>query len=144
MTMKASIVFLGVLVGGLVHFGAGRVAAHHAFAAEFDANKKITLEGSISKMEWVNPHAWLWIDVKGKDGKIEKWALEFGPPNALFRRGWRKNSLPAGAKVVAVGYLAKDGRKVANADQVTLPDGRTLFAGSSGTGAPNDPARQKK
>ena len=119
-----------------------RAAAHHAFAAEFDATKKVTLKGTIVKMEWVNPHAWLWIDVKGQDGHVEHWALEFGPPNALFRRGWSKSSLPPGAPVTATGYLAKDGRTVANADQVALPDGRTLLAGASGTGAPNDPERR--
>jgi len=116
------------------------VVAHHAFSAEFDANKPITIEGTIAKMEWVNPHAWLWIDVTNSDGTVDHWALEFGPPNALYRRGWRKSSVPVGAEVTATGFLAKDGRKIANADQVTLPDGRTLFAGSSGTGAPNDPA----
>ena len=118
---------------------AGVTSAHHAFSAEFDASQPITLEGTIAKMEWVNPHAWLWIDVTNDDGSVDAWALEFGPPNALFRRGWTKSSVPVGESVTATGFLAKDGRKVVNANQVTLPDGRQLFAGSSGTGAPYDP-----
>ena len=133
-SMRTTVLALSVAL--LVALVPGRLAAHHAFAAEFDANKKVTLKGTIAKMEWVNPHAWLWIDVEGKDGTVENWALEFGPPNALFRRGWRKSSLPVGAAVTATGYLAKDGRKVANADKVTLPDGSVLSAGSSGAGAP--------
>lgn len=120
---------------------AGRVLAHHAFAAEFDANKKVTMTGTIAEMQWINPHAWLWITVKGADGKDERWGLEFGPPNALFRRGWSKKSVPVGAEVTVVAYLAKDGRKIANADQVTLPGGKKLFAGTSGSGAPADSNR---
>jgi len=115
-----------------------RPQAHHAFAAEFDAEKKVTLEGTVVQMEWVNPHAWLTIDVP-KDGTVEQWQLEFGPPNALFRRGWRKNSLLADMKIKATAFLSKDGRKVANADKVTLPDGTVFGAGAAGTGAPNDP-----
>lgn len=92
-------------------------------------------------MEWVNPHAWLTIDVVEPKANAGRWSLEFGPPNQLFRRGWRKSSLLAGMKVTATGYLAKDGRRVANADKVTLPDGRIFGAGSSGTGAPSNPER---
>ena len=107
-----------------------RIQAHHAFAAEFDAEKKVTLVGTVVLMEWVNPHAWLTIDVPDAAGKADRWQLEFGPPNALFRRGWRKSSLAPGMKVTASAFLAKDGRKVANADKVTLPDGKVFGAGA--------------
>lgn len=120
-----------------------RMQAHHAFAAEFDAEKKVTLVGTVVQMEWVNPHAWLTIDVPDTAGKADRWQLEFGPPNALFRRGWRKSSLMPGMKVTATAFLAKDGRKVANADKVTLPDGSVFGAGSAeGTPAPSaEPAK---
>ena len=108
-----------------------RIQAHHAFAAEFDAEKKVTLVGTVVLMEWVNPHAWLTIDVPDAAGKADRWQLEFGPPNALFRRGWRKSSLMPGMKVSASAFLAKDGRKVANADKVTLPDGKVFGAGAN-------------
>lgn len=123
---------------------AARIDAHHAFAAEFDAEKKVTLVGTVVQMEWVNPHAWLTIDVPDKDGKSDRWSLEFGPPNQLFRRGWRKTSLMPGMKVTATGYLAKDGRKVANADQVTLPDGKVFGASITGSGTPGDPGAAPK
>ncbi len=132
-----------VSVGAFIILGlvlaVNRPEAHHAFAAEFDATKKVELKGVVVQMEWVNPHSWLTMDVLNKDGKSEQWALEFGPPNALFRRGWRKSSLLAGMEISATGFLAKDGRNVANADKVTLPDGTVFGAGTAGTGAPNDP-----
>ena len=117
-----------------------RIEAHHAFAAEFDAEKKVTLVGTVVQMEWVNPHSWLTMDVPSeKGGEADRWQLEFGPPNALFRRGWRKSSLMPGMKVTATGFLAKDGRKVANADKVTLPDGKTFGAQIGDTAAANSP-----
>jgi hypothetical protein len=128
-----AILGVALLIGGVSAF------AHHAFSAEFDVDKKVTLTGTIAKMEWVNPHSWLWIDATGADGKVDQWGFEFGPPNALFRRGWTKSSVQPGAKVTVTAYLAKDGRKIASADQVTLADGRTLFAGTAGNGAPGDP-----
>jgi hypothetical protein len=112
------------------------VSAHHAFSAEFDANKQIKLKGTIAKMEWINPHAWLHIDVKEADGALTRWMIELGPPNSLIKRGWTKQSVPAGLEVSIVGYQAKDGAKRANGRDIMLPDGKQLFAGSSGTGAP--------
>ena len=110
--------------------------AHHAFAAEFDANKEIKFNATVTSMEWTNPHVWIHVDVKQPDGKIEKWAIEAGTPNVLFRRGFTKQSLQPGTQIVVDGYRAKDGSHRANGRDLTLPDGRTLFLGSSGTGAP--------
>jgi hypothetical protein len=112
------------------------VSAHHAFAAEFDANKPVNLTGTITQIEWINPHAWLHMDVKGKDGKTQKWEIELAAPNGLIRRGWTKGSVPPGTQVVVSGYAAKDGTLKANAREANFPDGRKMFVGSSGTGAP--------
>jgi len=112
--------------------------AHHAFAAEFDANKPLKLQGTVTKMEWINPHAWIHIDVKKPDGKVEQWMIEGGTPNTLFRRGFSKTSLMPGTVIVVDGYQAKDGSMKANGRDLTLPDGKKLFLGSSGTGAPKD------
>lgn len=112
------------------------VSAHHAFAAEFDANQPLTLKGTIVKMEWVNPHGWLHIDVKDPAGKVVTWALEFGSPNSLLKRGLRKENLPIGAEVTVSAYRAKNGSSTAHAEKVTMADGKALFTGSSGTGAP--------
>jgi Family of unknown function (DUF6152) len=117
-------------------------AAHHAFAAEFDANKPLILRGTVTEMEWINPHAWLHIDVKGADGKVINWAIEAGAPNGLLRRGFNKNSLPVGTEVVVEGWQAKDGSYRANGSNITFPDGKKLFLGSSGTGAPFDPEKK--
>jgi len=111
-------------------------SAHHAFAAEFDANKPVSFKGTIEKMEWVNPHTWLHVVVKNADGTTENWAIEAGTPNVLFRRGFTKTSLMPGTEIVVDGYQAKDGSHRANGRDLTLPDGRKLFLGSSGTGAP--------
>jgi hypothetical protein len=113
-------------------------SAHHAFAAEFDSNKPVKFTGKVTKMEWVNPHAWLHVDVKKADGTVENWAVEAGTPNVLYRRGFTKESLLVGTEVVVDGYQAKDGSHRCNGRDLTLPDGRTLFLGSSGTGAPSD------
>ena len=112
--------------------------AHHAFAAEFDANKPINLQGTVTKVEWINPHAWIHVDVKKPDGKVESWMIEGGTPNTLFRRGFTKDSLKVGAEIKVDGYQAKDGSMRANGRDLTFPDGRKLFMGSSGTGAPVD------
>jgi Family of unknown function (DUF6152) len=117
-------------------------AAHHAFAAEFDANKPLILRGKVTEMEWINPHAWLHIDVKGADGKVINWAIEAGAPNGLLRRGFNKNSLPVGTEVVVEGWQAKDGSYRANGSNITFQDGKKLFLGSSGTGAPFDPEKK--
>jgi hypothetical protein len=113
------------------------VVAHHAFAAEFDAKQAMELKGTITKMDWVNPHAWMHLAVKNKEGKTDEWMVELGPPNGLFRRGWKKDSVPIGTEVVVFGYRAKDGSKKFNGRDANFPDGRKLFVGSTGTGAPD-------
>ena len=112
------------------------IAGHHSFAAEYDGNKPITLKGTVVKMEWINPHAWIHLDVKEPSGKVTRWMIEGAAPNALIRRGWNKNSLQPGVEISIEGYLAKDGSKMANGRELTLPDGRRQFAGSTGIGAP--------
>jgi hypothetical protein len=114
--------------------------AHHAFTAEFDANQPVLLRGVVTKVEWVNPHSWIHMDVKDSDGRVVNWAFELGAPNALFRRGWRKDSVGPGIELVITGYRGKSGRPIANGRTVKFVDGRELFAGSSGTGAPTDGA----
>jgi len=106
--------------------------AHHSFAAEFDSNTVVTLNGVITKVEWTNPHTYFHIDVTDDQGKVTNWAVEGGAPNALYRAGWKPTSLKAGDRVSIVGSRAKDGSNLANATSFTLPDGRCLFAGSSG------------
>ena len=113
---------------------AAPLAAHHAFAAEFDVNNPVKVKGTITKLEWVNPHAWLYVDVKGDDGKVVNWHFELGPPNALVRLGWKKDSIPAGLEVEISGFRAKSGEAVANGRSILLPDGRELFSGGSGPG----------
>jgi hypothetical protein len=112
--------------------------AHHAFAAEFDAKKPVHLEGVLTKVELINPHAWIHIEVKGPDGKVTSWMIEAGSPNVLLRRGFTKTTVAPGTSVVVDGYQSKDGSMRANGRDITLPDGRKLFLGSSGTGAPYD------
>jgi len=121
-------------------FTTGSTLAHHAFSGEFDSTKPVKLRGVVVRMEWINPHAWLHIDVTGEDGEVARWMIEAGPPGALVRRGWRKDSVTVGLEVLVEGYLATDGSNKANGRDVTFPDGRRLFAGSSGTGAPLDGA----
>lgn len=106
--------------------------AHHAFAAEFDSNKPVTLKGKVTKVEWINPHSWIHIDVVAPDGKVTNWMVEGGSPNALVRRGLTKTSIPEGTEIVVNGYAAKDGTNRANGRDITFADGKKLFVGSSG------------
>jgi hypothetical protein len=114
------------------------VLAHHAFSAEFDANAPVTLKGPITKIEWINPHAWIHMENQTAGGKKEVWMVEGGTPNTLQRNGITRESIQVGTVIVVSGYKAKDGRMRANGRDITFPDGRTLFMGSSGTGAPRD------
>jgi hypothetical protein len=134
--MRTTLSVAVLVVGSLLT--AAPLGAHHAFAAEFDANQPVTLRGILTRMEWVNPHGWLYVDVKGPDGKVVTWAIEAGAPNALLKRGLRKTDFPAGLELIITGYRAKNGTPTANGRTVTLADGRSFFMGSSGTGAPTD------
>ncbi len=135
MRMKLLSVATGALLAAT---GALPAIAHHSFAAEFDANKPVTLEGTVTKMDWINPHSWIHLDVETESGEVQKWMIEGGAPNALLRRGWNRNSLPPGTKIVVQGFQAKDGAFRANGRDITFPDGRKLFVGSSGIGAPDE------
>jgi hypothetical protein len=125
-------------VAATVLLAATPALAHHAFAAEFDAKKPVHLEGVVTKVELINPHAWIHVDVKGQDGKVTSWMIEAGSPNVLLRRGFTKTTVAPGTQVVVDGYQSKDGSMKANGRDITLPGGRKLFLGSSGTGAPYD------
>ena len=130
-------------VGVMTLCAATAAVAHHAFAAEFDATKPVRFRGTVTKMLWVNPHAWIYMDVKKDDGTVEEWMIEAGTPNTLLRRGFTKESLQPGAEIIVDGYQAKDGERRANGRDVTLPNGKTLFLGSAGTGAPDDKPEKK-
>ena len=132
-----------VVAGGFLGFGlvlaltVSPASAHHAFAAEFDATKHVTFDKAVvTKMAWTNPHVWIYIDAKMPDGTVQQWAIEAGTPNVLFRRGFTREALKPGTEIKVDGYAAKDGSKRANGRDLTLPDGKMLFLGSSGTGAP--------
>jgi hypothetical protein len=135
--------FLLVMVTVLSY--GGRVLAHHSFAAEFDAQKPVTLKGTVVKWEMINPHGWITIDVTEPDGKTAQWMIETSNPNGLMRLGWSKRSLKPGDEITVEAYRAKDGSKTANAARVTLADGRKMFAGSSGTpaGTPGTSTQEK-
>ncbi|HET8699235.1 MAG TPA: DUF6152 family protein [Gammaproteobacteria bacterium] len=129
---------IGAVAGAALAAAAVPALAHHSFAAEFDANKPVQLEGVVTKMDWINPHSWIHLDVTTPSGEVQKWMVEGGAPNALLRRGWNKNSLPAGTKIKVQGFQAKDGSFRANGRDITFEDGKKLFVGSSGTGAPDE------
>jgi uncharacterized protein DUF6152 len=112
--------------------------AHHSFAAEFDANAPVVLKGTITRMEWINPHSWIHVEVKNPDGTVTEWMVEGGTPNTLFRRGFTRDAVKAGMEITVEGYRAKNGANRANGRDLILADGRRLFMGSSGTGAPTD------
>lgn len=136
MTVKLA----GVMVAVGLLYATAPVGAHHSFSAQYDANKPITLRGTIKSMLWSNPHGHLYIDVKMPDGKVVTWEIETGSPASLYRRGWRREDLPVGLEVIVRGFLARDGTANANATSVTLVStGKELFAGSAGTGAPVEP-----
>ena len=133
--MLIKVIFLSIGLALLVAVPRD-ASAHHAFSAEFDADRPLQLQGTVSKTEWINPHSWIHIDVAGEDGQVVTWAIECGAPNSLMRRGLNKNSVPVGTELVIDGFGSKDGSNTANARDITLPDGSTFFVGSSGTGAP--------
>jgi len=125
-----------LLVAALIALLPARALSHHSFAAEFDGTQPVSLRGTITKVEWVNPHGWIYIDVKNDNGNVVSWAVETAGPNALARRGVRRTDLPVGIEIVVKGYRAKNGTTTANASMLTLPDGRALITVSSGTGSP--------
>lgn len=127
-----------LLLGGCFWLATAQTAAHHAFSAEFDADQPVTLRGSVTKVEWINPHSWIYLDVEGPDGQVANWEVEAGAPNAMFRRGWRMDSIPVGIEIIVEGYRAKNGKNIANGRDITLSNGDKMFVGSSGTGAPRD------
>jgi hypothetical protein len=143
MAMRTQLCVALAGLGFLAVLTAKPVVAHHAFNAEFDAKRPVKFKGTVTKMVWVNPHAWIYVDVKKADGSVEEWMVEAGTPNTLFRRGFTKQSLLAGTEITVDGYQSKDGSLRMNGRDVTLPNGQTLFIGSSGTGAPTDEKPKK-
>jgi hypothetical protein len=120
-----------VLTAGISLLATAPAWGHHAFAAEFDSEKPVKFKGTVTKMEWINPHAWIHIDVKNEDGTTTEWMIEAAAPNSLLRRGWTKNSLPAGTEIVVEGFQAKDASNRANGSVITFTDGKKLFVGSN-------------
>jgi len=136
--------FTGAMAAALLlAMAAMPASAHHAFAAEFDSKKPVKLRGTVTKMEWINPHAWIYIDVKQPDNTVTEWMIEAGSPNTLLRRGFTKDALKPGTEIIVDGYQSKDGSLRANGRDVTLPNGQTLFLGSSSPDAPDQDKGKK-
>ena len=135
--MRAKLAMSIAFAGALLIVATVPIWAHHAFAAEFDAKQPVKFRGVVTKMEWTNPHVWIHVDVKQPDGTVEKWSVEAGTPNVLFRRGFTKQALLPGTEIIVDGYRSKDGSHRANGRDLTLPDGRTLFLGGSSPDAPD-------
>ena len=131
--MRTTLVFALAATVGL-GLAVAPLLAHHSFAAEFDGSKPMDLMGTVTKVDWVNPHSWIYIDVKSDDGTVANWGLETGPPNVLYRGGWRRDTVKPGDAITVHGFVAKDGSHTLAARQITTPDGRKLFAGSPDTG----------
>ena len=142
--MRTKLCIVAAALGLVAALTATPTTAHHAFNSEFDAKRPVKFKGTVTKMVWVNPHAWIYVDVKKADGSVEEWMVEAGTPNTLFRRGFTKQSLQVGTEITVDGYQSKDGSLRANGRDVTLPNGQTLFIGSTGTGAPDDEKIKKK
>jgi len=130
-----------VVLFAALWFGA-RVAAHHSFAAEFDASNPVAVTGAVSKVEWRNPHIWVYLDVRDPDGTVTPWQCEGGAPNPMTRRGWNRNTLKLGQELTIQGYRAKDGSNTCNARTFKLPDGQELFVGTAGDEEPGAPSGQ--
>jgi hypothetical protein len=139
--MRSKFTVIAVLVAGIGLLHVAPARAHHAFAAEFDANKPVHFNATVTKMMWTNPHSWIQVDVKQPDGTVQSWMIEAGSPNILLRRGFTKEALVPGTEIVIDGYQSKDGSHRANGRDLTLPNGQKLFLGSSGTGAPYEVQR---
>jgi Family of unknown function (DUF6152) len=143
--MRSQIVSMVAAVGCVLSITTVPAFAHHSFAAEFDREKPVTLEGTVKEFRWVNPHSWLHVNVMKPDGSVEEWAVEGGAPSALLRRGWDRNTLPAGTRVTVNGFMAKDGSPRANATDITFPDGKKMsMASSSENEAPKESAEGPK
>jgi len=127
---------LVVCMAGLLLAAALPLLAHHSFAAEYDGNAKLTLKGTIAKIDWMNPHIWIYIDAKDDAGKVTRWQCEGGPPNSLTRNGWTKDAVKTGDEVTIEGFRAKDGTNTCNSRSIKMPDGRTVFAGTADDGSP--------
>ncbi|MCY4600029.1 MAG: DUF6152 family protein [Acidobacteria bacterium] len=139
--MRMAILFASAMVAGML-LAVAPAVAHHAFSAEFDVDSPISLNGTVKRVEWLNPHSWIYIDVQGGGGEMEEWAIEVGPPGPLFRRGIRKEMLPIGSEIQVDGFQAQDKSNRATGLDVTFPDGRRVFTGSENTGAPPSPAQR--